>query len=71
MYLGGVRHSVQALAHSREGSRDEISGAPLAHAKHHGGAHVKGVAFSVVVARAASWDDIPAAPDLVQVSMQP
>ena len=60
MDLSGVRHSVQALAHCGQGPSDEVGGALLAHAKHHGGAHIKGVALSVVVPRAAARYDIPA-----------
>ena len=60
MDLGGVWHSVQALAHGSQGPGDEVGGALLAHAKHHGGAHVKGVALPVVVSRAAARYDIPA-----------
>ena len=59
MYLGGVWDGVQALAHSRERFGDEVGGALLAHAKHHGGSHIKGVAPPVVVSRAPPGYDVP------------
>ena len=71
MYLSGVRHSVQALAHGRQSPRDEVGGALLAHAKHHGGAHIKGVAVSVVVPRAATRYDIPAMKNRPDLGMCP
>ena len=60
MDLSGVRLSVEALAHCSQSPGDEVGGALLTHAKHHGGAHIKGVALPVVVSRAAARYDIPA-----------
>ncbi len=58
--LGGVGIRVQALAHGGQRARDEIGGALLAHAEHHGAAHVKGEPLAHVVPRAAAGDDVPA-----------
>ena len=70
VYLSGVGDSVQALAHCSQRARDEVGGALPAHAKHHGGAHVKGVALSVVVPRAAAGYDIPAMSDRPDVGIR-
>lgn len=60
MYLGGVRHGVQVFADGSQRASDQVGGALMAHAKHHGGANVKGVTLPVEVSCAAAWDDVSA-----------
>jgi hypothetical protein len=64
MDLSGIWHCVQALADSRERSCDKIRGALLAHAKHHGGPDIKGVALSVVMPRTPARNNISARPSV-------
>ncbi len=63
VYLSRVWDSIQAFAHSGQRSGDEVSGALMAHAKHHGGPHIKGVALPVIVPCAPSRYDVPVATD--------
>ena len=60
VYLRGIRNCINALADSGQRSGDQISGARMAHTKHHGGSNIKYVAFSVKVASTATWDEVPA-----------
>ena len=58
--LGGVRDGLQALAHSCQGTRDEVGGAGVTHAKHHGGPHIKAIPLALIPASAAARDYVPA-----------
>ena len=60
MDLRWVGDAVDAAPNGGEGARDQVGGALLAHAEHHGRAHVEGVALPLVPPRTPAGNDVPA-----------
>ena len=60
MYLSWIRLGVQLPADRSQRPGDEVCGALVSHAKHHGRSDVKRVALPMEMPCAASWDDVPA-----------
>lgn len=57
--LRGVRHSGHLLAHTFQALGDEVGGALVSKAKHHGRADVKSVALALEVSCAAAGHKVP------------
>lgn len=57
--LGGVWEGLYRAANSSKSAGDEIGGALIPHAEHHGGAHVENVALPLKSPRTAARDYIP------------
>ena len=60
VYLSRIRLGVQLPADCSQRPGDEIGGALVSHAKHHGRSDIESVALPMEMPCAPSWDDVPA-----------